>query len=110
MKQMLLFAFVALLFVPTVASAQMSSAVDTAAASAIRDEALKHSEVMQTLSYLTDVYGPRLTWSPEYKEAAEMVERLDTFATAKEIETFVLERVKRYFPRGLSKLLEAQSA
>ncbi|OGU25023.1 MAG: hypothetical protein A2X66_03755 [Ignavibacteria bacterium GWA2_54_16] len=45
--------------------------VDTTAVSAIRDEALKQSQVMQTLSYLTDVYGPRLTWSPEYKEAAQ---------------------------------------
>ena len=35
--------------------------VDTTAVSAIRDEALKQSQVMQTLSYLTDVYGPRLT-------------------------------------------------
>src|SRR5512137_2072545 len=45
--------------------------VDTTAVSAIRDEALKQSQVMQILSYLTDVYGPRLTWSPEYKEAAQ---------------------------------------
>ena len=30
----------------------------------IRDEGLNRSQVMQTLSYLTDVIGPRLTISP----------------------------------------------
>ena len=29
----------------------------------IKDEGLNHSQVMQTLSYLTDVIGPRLTGS-----------------------------------------------
>ena len=43
---------------------QPQSTVDTTAMTAIKEEALKHSEVMTTLSYLTDVYGPRLTWSP----------------------------------------------
>ena len=28
---------------------------------------------MEYLSYIADVYGPRLTWSPEYKRAAEWV-------------------------------------
>ena len=50
---------------------QPQSTVDTTAMTAIKEEALKHSEVMTTLSYLTDVYGPRLTWSPEYREAAQ---------------------------------------
>jgi len=35
----------------------------------IRDEGLKRSQVMQTLSYLTDVIGPRLTGSPNMKRA-----------------------------------------
>jgi carboxypeptidase Q len=35
--------------------------VDTAAVSAIKNEAMEHSQVMETLSYLSDVYGPRLT-------------------------------------------------
>src|SRR5262245_33292382 len=29
------------------------------------------SQVMETLSYLTDIYGPRLTNSPQYKAACE---------------------------------------
>src|SRR5262247_3873448 len=37
----------------------------------IRDEGLNRSQVMQTLSYLTDVIGPRLTASPGMKRANE---------------------------------------
>jgi hypothetical protein len=37
----------------------------------IRDEGLNHSQVMQTLSYLSDVIGPRLTGSPNLKRANE---------------------------------------
>ena len=36
----------------------------------IKEEAYQHSKVMETLSYLTDVYGPRLSGSPAYYEAA----------------------------------------
>src|SRR5438874_3681587 len=35
----------------------------------IRNEGLNHSQVMQTLSYLSDVIGPRLTGSPNLKRA-----------------------------------------
>jgi hypothetical protein len=37
----------------------------------IRDEGLNHSQVMRTLHYLTDVYGPRVTGSPSLKAAGE---------------------------------------
>src|SRR5262245_43805172 len=37
----------------------------------IKDEGLKNSQVMQTLSYLTDVIGGRLTGSPNMKRANE---------------------------------------
>src|SRR5947207_1317683 len=37
----------------------------------IREEGTNHSQVMQTLSYLTDVIGPRLTGSPNLKRANE---------------------------------------
>ena len=36
-----------------------------------RDEGLNHSQVMRTLHFLTDVYGPRLTGSPSLKAAGE---------------------------------------
>ena len=81
---MLVFAFL----VPTTAFGQTSAAVvnKTAAADTtptkvytapkavidkIRDEGLNHSQVMQTLSYLTDVIGGRLTNSPNMKRANE---------------------------------------
>jgi hypothetical protein len=35
----------------------------------IKEEGLKHSQVMETLSYLSDVIGPRLTGSPNMKRA-----------------------------------------
>src|SRR5207253_312459 len=35
----------------------------------IRDEGMNRSQVMQTLSYLSDVIGPRLTASPNMKRA-----------------------------------------
>jgi len=37
----------------------------------IKDEGMNHSQVMQTLSYLSDVIGPRLTASPGMKRANE---------------------------------------
>ena len=37
----------------------------------IRQEGREHSQIMRTLHYLTDVYGPRLTGSPNHKAAAE---------------------------------------
>jgi carboxypeptidase Q len=37
----------------------------------IKDEGMNRSQVMQTLSYLTDVIGPRLTNSPNMKRANE---------------------------------------
>ncbi|GJQ21906.1 MAG: hypothetical protein HBSIN02_22610 [Bacteroidia bacterium] len=43
--------------------------VDTSAIAKIKDEGMNRSQVMEILSFLTDVYGPRLTWSPEYREA-----------------------------------------
>jgi len=37
----------------------------------IREEGTQRSQVMETLSWLTDVHGPRLTNSPQYKRASE---------------------------------------
>ena len=39
----------------------------------IRREALEHSQIMRTLSVLTDVYGPRLTGSPNLRGAQDWV-------------------------------------
>jgi hypothetical protein len=47
--------------------------VDTTAVARIKDEGLKNSHVMEILSTLSDVYGPRLGWSPEFRRAADWV-------------------------------------
>lgn len=52
------------------AQAPAKSAAEPAAEK-IKNYEEEHSQVMELLSYLSDVYGPRLNYSPEYKEAAE---------------------------------------
>src|SRR5204862_7688997 len=37
----------------------------------IRKEEASHSQIMRSMHFLTDVYGPRLTGSPNHKAAAE---------------------------------------
>ena len=56
---------------PSRAQAQPTEPVDLAAVAKIRDEAFNRSQVMPVMSYLTDVYGPRLTGSPISRRAAE---------------------------------------
>ncbi|MDB6067506.1 MAG: lieA [Pedosphaera sp.] len=59
--------------VPAAASATPASgqAETNAPSSRIRDEGMNRSQVMETLSYLTDVIGPRLTGSSNLKHANE---------------------------------------
>ncbi len=45
--------------------------VDTAIVNRIWDEAVNRSKIMETLSYLTDVIGPRIPGSPALKKAEE---------------------------------------
>ncbi|MGH9159420.1 MAG: M20/M25/M40 family metallo-hydrolase [Vicinamibacteraceae bacterium] len=54
-----------------VPAAQREERVDYDALYAIKHEAQHSSKVMETLSYLTDVHGPRLTNSPSMRRAAE---------------------------------------
>jgi hypothetical protein len=61
------FALVVLVTAP--ASAQ--ERVDQAAIDKIKTEALERSQIMETASWLTDVYGARLTGSPNIKAAGE---------------------------------------
>jgi len=51
--------------------AQSPSASDLSAIAQIKEEGFNHSQVMEIMSYLTDVYGPRLTNSPNIKQAAD---------------------------------------
>lgn len=53
---------------------------DLTLVSRIKLEAFDHSQVMDTMGYLTDVYGPRLTASPEFMQAAAWtVKRLQSY-------------------------------
>src|SRR5262249_36554567 len=45
--------------------------LDYAMLGKIRDEGLSHSQVMDHVSWLSDVYGPRLTGSPAIQQASE---------------------------------------
>lgn len=45
--------------------------VDEAMNARIRKEGMEHSQILKTMHMLSDVYGPRLTGSPNHKRAAE---------------------------------------
>jgi carboxypeptidase Q len=57
------------LFRPRVEAAGSQEKLDYAAIARIRDEGLNRSQAMETLFWLTDRYGPRLTGSPAIDEA-----------------------------------------
>ncbi len=54
-----------------VLSARAQEPIDQAVIARIKIEGFQNSQIMETLSYLTDVYGPRLTGSPNLKAAQE---------------------------------------
>ncbi len=83
--------FLALLAAPVPLSAQQavpvaaaaSERVDAAVNARIRDEGMTRSRVMETAVYLSDVIGPRLAGSPQYRRAAEWSrDRLTSFGLA----------------------------
>jgi len=82
--------------------------VDLQIISSIREEGFNHSRIMETLSYMTDVHGPRLTGSPGLKGAAEWcrdemvdwglenarLERWGEFGRGWEVEHFSIEMLE----------------
>jgi carboxypeptidase Q len=60
---------------PLAADWPVTEKLDLDAVYRIKDEGLQRSKVMEIESYLTDVYGPRLTGSPNMKEAADWATR-----------------------------------
>jgi hypothetical protein len=52
-------------------AAQAPSQAELSAIHQIKDIGFNHSQIMDIMSYLSDVYGPRLTNSPDIKEAAD---------------------------------------
>ena len=53
------------------ASLSAQSTLDPDVNQKIRQEEASHSQILHTMHFLTDVYGPRLTGSPNHKAAAE---------------------------------------
>src|SRR4051794_20591796 len=68
MKRALLVIALAVGALPIVAQGEK---LDFAMLGRIRDEGLSRSQVMDHISWLSDVYGPRLTGSPAIQQASE---------------------------------------
>ena len=66
----------ALAALPLAADWPATEKVDLDAVYRIKEEGLQRSKVMEIESYLTDVYGPRLTGSPNIKEAADWAQKM----------------------------------
>ena len=76
-------AVVAVGSVPGLGARQTAEPVDAAAVARIRDEGFNRSQAMDTVFWLTDRYGPRLTGSPEFEEAGDWaVKRLTSWGVA----------------------------
>src|SRR5580700_2618357 len=60
--------------------AQQSESVDLNVLNQIKWQAFNNSQVMDHLFYLSEVYGPRVTDSPNHRAAAEwIVKRLESY-------------------------------
>ncbi len=87
--------------------------VDEAAIARMKIEGFQHSQVTDTLSWISDVYGPRLTGSTNYRKAAEWardqltkwgvanahLEPWGTFGPAWSVERFSVEIVEPTYTR-----------
>jgi hypothetical protein len=62
---------ISILFVTLALTAQAQSPVDLGTVSRIKQEALTRSQVMDHVGWLADVYGPRITGTPNYSQAAD---------------------------------------
>ncbi|HEY6212008.1 MAG TPA: M20/M25/M40 family metallo-hydrolase [Vicinamibacterales bacterium] len=68
-------AIAALGIIPLSAQWPSTEKLDLDAIYRIKDEGLQRSKVMEIESYLTDVYGPRLTGSPYNREAGDWAQK-----------------------------------
>ncbi|MFI5244065.1 MAG: hypothetical protein ACHQQR_02485, partial [Gemmatimonadales bacterium] len=68
MKRALAVAALAIGFAMPIAAQEK---VDVATIEKIKAEEMNHSQVMDIMSWLSDVYGPRLTWSPNTMRARD---------------------------------------
>lgn len=70
-RSLVAIAFAVQLVLAPAFQASAQEPVDLDAMTRIREEGFNNSKVMETLEYLTDVIGPRLTCSPQAKQANE---------------------------------------
>ena len=83
--------------------ARAQERVDSAAIQKIRDEGLNRSQVMETMFWLTDRHGPRLTGSPSFEDAGDWA--------VKQLQAWGVRNVrKERFPFGQGWSLERFSA
>jgi hypothetical protein len=83
----------------TAVSAQKPERINLDVVNRIKNEELHNSQVMQTVAYLTDVIGPRLTGSPGLRQAQQYaIERLGNWG----ISNGRLDPWGRNFGRGWS--------
>jgi carboxypeptidase Q len=59
------------LALPIARPLRAQEAVDVATMDRIKDAEMNHSQIMDLMSWLSDVYGPRLTWSPNLSRAGD---------------------------------------
>ena len=67
LKRVLPFLALIVVFAPVQAQEKLNTDINAR----IRQEEASHSQILRTLHFLTDVYGPRLTGTPSHKAAAE---------------------------------------
>ena len=65
-ERLFVFVCICVLAIPVVAQS-----IDANINDKIRAEEKDHSQIMHTMHYLADVYGPRLTGSPNHKAAED---------------------------------------
>jgi carboxypeptidase Q len=94
---------VSLLAVVSLGAQERGDRPDLGQVGRIKTEAFDNSQVMETLGYLTDVYGPRLTASKEFREALNWA--------AKRLEGYGIVNVKqeKWGPFGRSWSLKQAS-
>ena len=61
----------AFLLIPSVPAQEAGDKVDLATLAQIKQEAFDHSQVMENLYYISEVYGPRVNNSRNHRAAAE---------------------------------------
>ncbi|MCK5601822.1 hypothetical protein KAR91_08140, partial [Candidatus Pacearchaeota archaeon] len=64
-----------ILILLTISIVQAEERVDQEVIARIKEQGIHYSQVMETLSYLTDIYGPRFGGTPQYYEAAQWAEK-----------------------------------